>query len=64
MRGKQAALIAQLGEAVSGRKPYTFLAPGESAAQAFPPEARARLARIKRERDPGGVVRANFPITG
>ncbi|GAA2844376.1 FAD-binding oxidoreductase [Nonomuraea rubra] len=64
VRGKQAALIAQLGEAVSGRKPYTFLAPGESAAQAFPPEARARLARIKRERDPGGVVRANFPITG
>ncbi|MGW3353092.1 FAD-binding oxidoreductase [Nonomuraea rubra] len=62
VRGKQAALVAQLGEVVSGRKPYTFLAPGESAAQAFPAEAAARLARIKRERDPGGVVRANFPI--
>ncbi|MEV4224247.1 FAD-binding oxidoreductase [Nonomuraea sp. NPDC049725] len=63
VQAKQAALVAQLGEAVSGRKPYTFLAPGESATQAFPAEVRARLERIKRERDPGGVIRANFPIT-
>ncbi|GAA4984312.1 FAD/FMN-containing dehydrogenase [Nonomuraea thailandensis] len=64
VRARQAALVAHAGEAVSGRKPYTFLAPGESAAQAFPAEAAARLARIKRERDPGGVICANFPVTG
>ncbi|WP_049564474.1 FAD-binding oxidoreductase [Nonomuraea sp. SBT364] len=64
VQGKQAALVAHLGEAVSGRKPYTFLAPGESATQAFPAETVARLARIKQDRDPRGVVRANFPITG
>ncbi|MEQ4724661.1 FAD-binding oxidoreductase [Nonomuraea sp. B19D2] len=62
VQGRQAALVAELGEAVSGRKPYTFLAPGENAAQAFHEEALARLRQIKRERDPHGLVRANFPV--
>ncbi|MEV0200986.1 hypothetical protein [Nonomuraea sp. NPDC050691] len=64
VRGRQAALVARLGGAVSGRKPYTFLAPGGSAAQAFPADTLARLRRIKRERDPGHVFRANFPVPG
>jgi FAD/FMN-containing dehydrogenase len=62
VRGKQAALIEALGEAVSGRKPYTFLAPAENAAQAFPAGTLARLREIKRHRDPYGVFRANFPV--
>ncbi|WP_344489302.1 FAD-binding oxidoreductase [Nonomuraea monospora] len=47
---------------VSGRKPYTFLGPDESAADAFSPDALARLRRIKRHHDPHGVLRANFPV--
>ncbi|GAA4258622.1 FAD-binding oxidoreductase [Dactylosporangium darangshiense] len=49
---------------VSGRKPLTFLAPHETAADAFAPDALARLRAIKRERDPGNVFRSNFPVTG
>ncbi|MEV4108413.1 FAD-binding oxidoreductase [Nonomuraea sp. NPDC049695] len=62
VQGKQAALIAALGQAVSGRKPYTFLAPGENAAQAFPADTLARLREIKRRHDPYGTFRANFPV--
>ncbi|GAA3193821.1 FAD-binding oxidoreductase [Nonomuraea roseoviolacea] len=47
---------------VSGRKPYTFLNPGESAADAFTPEALARLRTVKRAHDPRNVFRANFPV--
>ncbi|NUW38954.1 FAD-binding oxidoreductase [Nonomuraea rhodomycinica] len=49
---------------VSGRKPYTFLNPGESAADAFTPEALARLRAVKRRHDPQDVLRANFPVGG
>ncbi|MBN6054791.1 FAD-dependent oxidoreductase [Nonomuraea sp. RK-328] len=62
VRARQAALVEALGEAVSGRKPYTFLAPGDDAAQAFPADALARLCEVKRHRDPYGVFRANFPV--
>lgn len=62
VRAKQDALVEALGEAVSGRKPYTFLAPAESAAQAFPAATLARLREIKRHRDPFGTFRANFPV--
>ncbi|MEV4359900.1 BBE domain-containing protein [Nonomuraea sp. NPDC004186] len=51
-----------MGQAVSGRKPYTFLAPADDAAQAFPADTLARLREIKRRRDPYGVFRANFPV--
>ncbi|WP_199235120.1 hypothetical protein [Kribbella sp. VKM Ac-2568] len=53
-RGKAAA--------VSGRKPYTFLAPGEEAAQAFSEPALARLHELKRARDPHNLFNANFPV--
>lgn len=64
VQAKQAALVEALGQAVSGRKPYTFLAPGDNAAQAFPADTLARLREIKRLRDPYGVFRANFPVLG
>ncbi|MFE5284969.1 hypothetical protein ACFRAQ_08370 [Nocardia sp. NPDC056611] len=53
-----------LGPSVTGAKPYTFLAPGESAAAAFDTNALARLREIKRNRDPHNVIRANFPVLG
>ncbi|MFI6316639.1 FAD-binding oxidoreductase [Nonomuraea sp. NPDC050556] len=62
IRDRQHALIAALGDKVTGRKPFAFLAPGESAAQAFSPDTIDRLRRIKRERDPKGVFRSNFPV--
>lgn len=59
---RQAELVRRLGTAVSGRKPFTFLAPGESAREAFAERDLARLRAIKRERDPRGVLRSNFPV--
>lgn len=47
---------------VSGRKPFTFLNPAETAADAFAPEALARLRRVKEARDPHGVFRGTFPV--
>ncbi|GAA2374913.1 FAD-binding oxidoreductase [Nonomuraea africana] len=58
----QDRLARALGGYVSGRKPYTFLAPGERAADAFPEETHARLREVKRARDPQQVIRANFPV--
>jgi FAD/FMN-containing dehydrogenase len=55
---RQRELAASLP--VSGRKPVTFLGPEESLSDALSPEAIARLRRIKAERDPQGVFRANF----
>ncbi|MBG0815913.1 FAD-binding oxidoreductase [Planomonospora sp. ID82291] len=49
---------------VSGRKPLTFLAPGETAADAFAPAALDRLREVKRRHDPHGVFRGNFPVSG
>jgi hypothetical protein len=46
----------------TGRKPYTMLHDGESAASAFPRETLDRLRDLKRTRDPRGVIRANFPV--
>ncbi|RKS05844.1 FAD/FMN-containing dehydrogenase [Nocardiopsis sp. Huas11] len=59
---RQAALVRGLGTAVSGRKPFTFLSPGEDPRAAFPAPALARLRGIKRDRDPRGVIRSNFPV--
>ncbi|WP_066941394.1 FAD-binding oxidoreductase [Microtetraspora fusca] len=47
---------------VSGRKPLTFLNPGETAADAFTPAALERLRAIKRHHDPHDIFRSNFPI--
>ncbi|MFC5180807.1 FAD-binding oxidoreductase [Actinomadura harenae] len=46
----------------TGRKPFTLLAPGERAAQAFTPDALDRLRALKRHRDPRGTFRGNFPL--
>lgn len=59
---KQGQLARELGAYVSGRKPHTFLAPGESAEAAFSGRTLTRLREIKRARDPHDVFRANFPI--
>ncbi|MFI6297794.1 FAD-binding oxidoreductase [Nonomuraea sp. NPDC050790] len=63
-RDKQERIVAALGGRVTGRKPYTFLAAGESAAAAFSEETLQRLRAIKRARDPEGVFRANYPVLG
>jgi FAD/FMN-containing dehydrogenase len=55
-------LTAELGALATGRKPTTFLAPGERAAAAFAPEALTRLQDLKRARDPHGVVRGAYPL--
>ncbi|MBX9390789.1 FAD-binding oxidoreductase [Streptomonospora nanhaiensis] len=62
LRERCARLWESLGGRVGGRRPYSLLAPGESAADAFTPEAVARLREVKRARDPHGVFRANFPV--
>ncbi|MEV0404418.1 FAD-binding oxidoreductase [Actinoallomurus sp. NPDC050550] len=47
---------------VSGRKPLTFLNPGETVADAFTPAALGRLRDVKRRHDPHNVFRSNFPV--
>ncbi len=59
---EQRALVEALGAHVSGSKPYTFLAPGESAAAAFAPETLERLRMLKRKVDADNVIRANFGV--
>lgn len=61
---RQRDLAAALTPYTSGRKPYTFLAPGERAANAFTPAALSRLRALKRERDPRGTFRTNYPVLG
>ncbi|MGI5328460.1 FAD-binding oxidoreductase [Actinomadura nitritigenes] len=63
-RAKQAEVVADLKARISGRKPYTMLSPGESAAASFSGGALARLREIKRARDPHNVFRANYPVLG
>ncbi|MGW4407929.1 hypothetical protein ACWEJ6_28145 [Nonomuraea sp. NPDC004702] len=57
-----AAGTGALVRCTSGRKPFTFLAPGERAAAAFAPDDLARLRDVKRSRDPRGIFRGNFPV--
>ncbi|MGI5346716.1 FAD-binding oxidoreductase [Streptomyces sp. CA-250714] len=64
VRERQRQLATALTPYTSGRKPYTFLAPGERAASAFAPDALGRLRALKHERDPRGVFRTNFPVLG
>ncbi|NUS45837.1 MAG: FAD-binding oxidoreductase [Mycobacteriaceae bacterium] len=51
-----------LAAKATGRRPYTFLSPGDTAADAFDPDTLARLRSIKRARDPHGVFRAAFTV--
>ncbi|GAA0948486.1 FAD-binding oxidoreductase [Actinocorallia libanotica] len=47
---------------VSGRKPFTFLNPDETAASAFTPAALNRLRVLKHHHDPHSLFRSNFPV--
>ncbi|SPT50923.1 MULTISPECIES: FAD-binding oxidoreductase [Actinomadura] len=49
---------------LSGRKPFTFLSPGETPADAFTPAALHRLRDLERRHNPHNTFRANFPISG
>ncbi|MQY06500.1 FAD-binding oxidoreductase [Actinomadura macrotermitis] len=62
VRARQQELARALAPRVSGRKPFTNLVPGDSAADAFAPDALDRLRRIKQKRDPHRVLRSNFPV--
>ncbi|MFC9440128.1 FAD-binding oxidoreductase [Nocardia sp. NPDC057030] len=62
IRGRFTEITDALGTRFTGAKPYTFLAPGESAAAAFDQDTLARLRDIKRNRDPHNIIRANFPV--
>jgi FAD/FMN-containing dehydrogenase len=57
---KQRALAGALP--TSGRKPFTFLGPGDTVADAFTPQVLERLRAIKRHHDPDGVFRTNFSV--
>jgi hypothetical protein len=59
---RQGELAAALP--VSGRKPLTFLAPGEGLPDALPEASMQRLRRLKQERDAHGRVKGNFGILG
>ncbi|MBZ2198404.1 FAD-binding oxidoreductase [Occultella gossypii] len=58
--GKQAALADALP--TSGRKPITFLNPGERLSDALPDASMRRLRQLKEDRDPDGIIRGNFGI--
>jgi FAD/FMN-containing dehydrogenase len=62
IRARQHEIARALVPYTSGRKPFTFLAPGERAANALTGDAIARLRHLKRSRDPLGVFRSNFPV--
>jgi len=62
LRARQQELVDALAPHVADRKPYTYLAPGDHAENAFRPRELARLQDIKRRRDPRGVIRSNHPI--
>ncbi|WP_174302266.1 hypothetical protein [Cellulomonas fimi] len=57
-------LPADLGDVATGRKPVTFLSPGEGAAAAYSPDAFARLQELKRSRDPLGTLGGAYPLLG
>ncbi|MFC4055563.1 FAD-binding oxidoreductase [Actinomadura syzygii] len=61
-RAGQARFVERFRAIVTGRKPYTLLAPGETAADFFAPPVLARLRELKRARDPHDVFRANHPV--
>ncbi len=63
IRARQRDLVQGLAPAISGRKPYTFLTPGETAADAFAPDALARLRAVKHGHDPHHTIRSNYPVT-
>ncbi|WP_419999536.1 FAD-binding oxidoreductase [Streptomyces boninensis] len=63
IRARQQSLVTSLGDRVTGRKPFTYLTAGETPGAAFTPEVLDRLRALKRDRDPQGVIRSNFPVS-
>jgi FAD/FMN-containing dehydrogenase len=59
---KQAELTRQLGDAVTGRKPVTFLGPTDTLADAFSAEEMERLRAVKKKWDGEGRFVSNFPV--
>jgi hypothetical protein len=59
---KQAELRAALGDAVTGRKPVTFLGLTDTLGDAFSAEEMERLRGVKRAWDPAGRFVSNFPV--
>lgn len=62
VRSRQQELRAGLAARTGPRTPYTLLAPGQTAADAFPAATLDRLRAIKLERDPLRTLRSNYPI--
>jgi FAD/FMN-containing dehydrogenase len=63
-RERQGEIAGALAPYVTGRKPFTFLAPGDRAAAAFSGPVLERLRTLKRARDPRGTFRSNVPVLG
>ncbi|WP_433199545.1 FAD-binding oxidoreductase [Nocardia sp. CA-107356] len=61
---RRTEIVDAIGAHISGRKPFTFLTPEETAAAAFDETTLARLREIKRARDPLSVIRSNYPVLG
>lgn len=59
---KEAELTAALGDAVTGRKPVTFLGLTDTLANAFSAEEMERLRATKEKWDPQGRFVSNFPV--
>ncbi|MFI9508972.1 FAD-binding oxidoreductase [Nocardia sp. NPDC052566] len=65
VRARFAEAAEALGAHTATHKPFTFLAPGESADAAFDDERTvSRLRSLKRARDPQAVIRSNYPVLG
>ncbi len=58
------AIDAALADCRSERLIANFVGTLQDSGAAYPPDALARLRRIKRERDPNGVIRSNRPVLG
>ncbi len=59
-----AEIPAELRGLATGRKPPTFLSPGESVSAAYDDVALDRLRDLKRARDPQGTFRGSHPLPG
>ncbi|WP_131743285.1 FAD-binding oxidoreductase [Actinomadura roseirufa] len=62
VRARQDEIANALVPHTTGRRPFTFLSPGDRAASAFTAETLARLRTLKRSRDPRGLFRSNYPV--
>ncbi|WKG05024.1 FAD-binding oxidoreductase [Mycolicibacterium sp. HK-90] len=63
LRARTNAFLDTLAPVDTGRVPFNFLTPEQSAADVFDPDTLARLRAVKQHRDPDGVFRSNHPVT-